>query len=123
MKRAALLGLMLSACAGVKPVPAVESAEAAPAEAPAPAPEVFPLTAGTQAPVDGLLVVPSRYIKLLEAEESCAVPRVPAGAGCSEPLVKPTTAFWAGMAVGSVVGVVATGLLVYGAVEVVKAAK
>lgn len=93
------------------------------APAAAPAPEVFPLQAGEKAPVDGLLVVPDRYVTMLKAEQTCAVPTVPATPGCAEPLVAPTTAFWAGMAVGSVVGVVATGLLVYGAVEVVKAAK
>jgi len=120
--------LLLASCASAQaPGVAVstKALEAAPAaaEAPPAAPEVFPLTAGTPAPVDGLLVVPDRYVKMLQAESSCAVPSVPANPACPEPLVKSTTAFWAGMAVGSVVGVVVTGLLVYGAVEVVKSAK
>lgn len=122
MRRVLVLLLACSCATAPLPAPVVATSKAA-LEAPAPAPEVFPLQAGEKAPVDGLLVVPDRYVSMLKAEQSCAVPSVPANPLCSEPLVKSSTAFWAGMAVGSVVGVVATGLLVYGAVEVVKTAK
>lgn len=123
MRRGLVLLFACSCASAPIAAPGVATSKAA-LEAPStPAPEVFPLKAGEQAPVDGLLVVPDRYVAMLKAESSCAMPSVPTLPGCSEPLVAPTTAFWAGMAVGSIVGVAATAALVYGAVEIVKAAE
>lgn len=116
MKKLALGLCLLTSCASIPVTPSPMPEEAAPATKEAGLEVVFPLKAGSTAQVEGLLVVPSRYIELLKAEAASKTP-------CPEPLVKATSAFWAGAAVGSVLGVLATGLVVYGAVEVVKAAK
>ena len=125
MKYALILLLAIGcASAPVAPVSAVAALEA---PAPTPEPQVWPAPAGTPAPVDGLHLTPLRYTALLQAEaraDACLLPtsnNSKPGAPCAPPLVKASSAFWIGTAVGAVVTVAVTGALIYGAVEIVKA--
>lgn len=128
MRAGALLLVMVFVGCSAAPV-RVASSTAALSAVEAPAPEVWPAKAGTPAPVDGLHLSEKRYLELIQAEakaSTCLFPssnNLKPGGPCPEPTFKPATMFWTGAAVGAVVTAVATGVLIYGAIEVVKAAK
>ncbi|MBU1048366.1 MAG: hypothetical protein KJ648_07050 [Candidatus Omnitrophica bacterium] len=132
MMRAGVLALVvvLGGCAAaptrIATSTAALTAEVTPTVAP---PEVWPALAGTPAPVDGLHLTEKRYTELLQAEAKASTCLFPSsndlkpGGSCPEPTIKASTAFWVGASVGAVVTAAATGVLIYGAIEIVKASK
>jgi hypothetical protein len=84
--------------------------------------DVVALLKADPAPFDGLLVTEKRFTEYLhqtvDLEVATASLKACEGLTCDTPLVSSKTAFW----IGAAVGVVVAGVVVFGAVELGKAA-